>query len=637
MINIHFIVPYPELEIKVNRIFQDHPQSSKLHKTVSIMSGDFEFGNGHIPIDQPCDVIIARGYAASQVRHNQTHIPVIELPITGYDVFNSLYTTIQRFHPQRIALIGSFSSACTRMNLSGIFGCEIHAFSPRSAGEIDAALEAAIEHGCDIVIGVYSIHLRAIEYHIPSLVIEVSEEAIMEAIDNAVRAAELRQSEREKTEVTKVVLQSVKDGFLYVNPQRRITMLNHAAERLYHGPLSTLVGCRIDEVFPFVKSDLATVLSGTEIPNQLYKMDAEADYLAAYQPVWVGAKLVGVIVNLQNVATVQQNETQVRKKLSDKGLRAKYNFSDIIYRSKAMEQLVQTAQKYAEVSSNILIVGETGTGKELMAQSIHNHSSRELAPFVAINCATLPENLLESELFGHVEGAFTGTVKGGKIGLFELANNGTLFLDEISEIPLSFQSKLLRALQENEIRRVGDNRVISIDVRVIAATNKNLKNLVDQGLFRRDLLYRLEILKLYIPPLRRRQEDIILLFRHFLGQYNQSFGGVISEISPQALYLLENAPFSGNIRELKNVAERLSVNCKGQGYVGEQEMREALSPRDVENEERPSSFLLHSPEDEQQRIENALQECGYNQSRAARLLGINRSTLWRKMQKYHLS
>ena len=206
-------------------------------------------------------------------------------------------------------------------------------------------------------------------------------------------------------------------------------------------------------------------------------------------PVIINSRITGIVVTFQDVTQIQQVEIQIRKEMTDKGLNAHYHFNDIIHDSPEIDYVIEKAKKFASVSSNILIEGETGTGKELFAQSIHNASTRCNGPFVAVNCAALPENLLESELFGYVEGAFTGTAKGGKTGLFELAHKGTLFLDEISEIPLSIQGKLLRVLQEHEVRRVGGDRVISVDVRIIAATNHSLSRITEQGRFRLSLIH----------------------------------------------------------------------------------------------------------------------------------------------------
>ena len=271
----------------------------------------------------------------------------------------------------------------------------------------------------------------------------------------------------------------------------------------------------------------------------------------------------------------------------------------------------------------------------MFAQSIHNASPRKKGPFVAINCAALPENLLESELFGYVEGAFTGSVKGGKMGLFEQAHGGTLFLDEIGEISLSTQTKLLRVLQEREVRRIGDNKVISINVRIITATNKSINQLAGKELFRRDLMYRLDVLRIFLPPLRQRDRDAELLFLHLMRQRGQECGIPVPEINLSALSALNDYPFNGNIRELRNIVERSLVICSGDAITRDDLLR-ALYPRDLEDTSPVPVYTASQTSGEESSIIWALGECGGNQTRAARLLGINRSTLWRKMQKYHI-
>lgn len=286
-----------------------------------------------------------------------------------------------------------------------------------------------------------------------------------------------------------------------------------------------------------------------------------------------------------------------------------------------------------------MLLGESGTGKELFAQSIHNCSPRRNGPFVAINCAALPENLLESELFGYVQGAFTGTNKGGKIGLFEVAHGGTLFLDEVSEVSINVQSKLLRVLQEREIRRIGDDKVISVDVRIICATNCNLKKLVAEGRFRQDLMYRLDVLRVFLPPLRQRGLDVLLIFQNMLQSYSHNYTGFLPDLTPEAQSLLLSSPFYGNVRELRNIVERVSVLHPTSAPITAEELASALSPEDVDIDFTPHQpqglpTAAYSNDSEYQRILQALHRCGGNQSKAARELGIDRSTLWRKLKKY---
>ena len=238
------------------------------------------------------------------------------------------------------------------------------------------------------------------------------------------------------------------------------------------------------------------------------------------------------------------------KQLQNMGHTARYTFDDIISISPAMERIKKIAEKMAATRSSVLITGESGTGKELFAQAIHNASERKNEPFIALNCAALPENLLESELFGYEDGAFTGARKGGKPGLFESADKGTLFLDEVEGMSPMLQAKLLRVIQEQEVMRVGASQLISIDVRILAATNRDLEELVNEGNFREDLYYRLNTLPVNIPPLRERREDILPLMYHFMKKNNASY-----HLSQQVCQILKEHPFRGNIRELRNYAE----------------------------------------------------------------------------------
>ena len=309
-----------------------------------------------------------------------------------------------------------------------------------------------------------------------------------------------------------------------------------------------------------------------------------------------------------------------------------------------MNTTIEKARRFAETSSNIMLLGESGTGKELFAQSIHNCSKRKDGPFVAINCAALPENLLESELFGYVQGAFTGTNKGGKIGLFELAHGGTLFLDEISEVSINVQSKLLRVLQEREVRRIGDDKVISVDGRIICATNQNLKKLIVEGRFRQDLLYRLDVLRVFLPPLRRREKDVLLIFSSLLRHYLPDNVEELPPLPLEAQELLLFTPFPGNVRELRNVAERVSVLHNFPDAITADELTMALYPEDIDSDDRNAFFDAPAApvtpshaSSEAQAIQDALKECNGNQTKAARLLGIDRSTLWRKLKKYNLN
>lgn len=308
---------------------------------------------------------------------------------------------------------------------------------------------------------------------------------------------------------------------------------------------------------------------------------------------------------------------------------SRYTFDDIIGESNSIKEVIKLAQIYAKSEAPCLITGETGTGKELFAHSIHNASFRAGGPFVPVNCTALPESLLESELFGYEEGAFTGARKGGKSGLLELAQGGTLFLDEIGELPLAFQAKLLRVLQEKEIVRLGGTKFIPINFRLIAATNKDLEKSVLQGKFREDLYYRLAVLQLRLPPLKERGEDCWLLFKNFLLEKCPLVAGLLTKVRFEVMQILKTNQWRGNVREISNVAERVAafVNVTAENLTTETLVcfiRNALSSNDSlrdKNEVKKSINL--------EVIKQAIAEANGCKSKAAKKLGISRTTLWR--------
>jgi two-component system NtrC family response regulator len=315
-------------------------------------------------------------------------------------------------------------------------------------------------------------------------------------------------------------------------------------------------------------------------------------------------------------------------------IKGKYRFEEIVGTSEKVREVLETAGRVASSDASVLITGESGTGKELLARGIHYSSPRANGPFVAVNCAAIPETLIESELFGHVKGAFTGAIR-DKEGKFELADGGTLFLDEIGELRVDLQSKILRALQEKTVDRVGGSRPVPVDARVIAATNRDIERAVKDGKFREDIYYRLSVITLHMPPLRERKEDIPILAEHFLKKYNKSEPVTLS---PDTLEALKAYGWPGNVRELENVIQRASVLRRGN------EITRAELPDKLTKEERGvEDIILNLPEEgisleelEKSLIIKALEKHKGNQTRAAEYLGITRPTLIYRMEKYGL-
>lgn len=317
---------------------------------------------------------------------------------------------------------------------------------------------------------------------------------------------------------------------------------------------------------------------------------------------------------------------------------ATLGFENMIAQSRKMRTVIEVAAQVARRDSTVLIIGESGTGKEVLAKAIHQNSLRQGKPFVTVNCGALPENLAESELFGHRKGAFTGAIS-DRAGKFEAANEGTLFLDEIGDLPLNLQVKLLRAIQEHEIDKIGSPHSLKVNVRIVAATNRNLRNRVEDGEFREDLFYRLSVVTIEIPPLRERRDDIPLLAQYFLAKLRNRYQLPELALAPDALDRLSQYAWPGNVRELENVVERVVVLAKGD-IIRSQDLPAEIVAHDV----RISSINLRLPEDgisleavERELLLRALEKHGWNQTQAAKYLDISRKTLIYRMEKFELA
>ena len=331
------------------------------------------------------------------------------------------------------------------------------------------------------------------------------------------------------------------------------------------------------------------------------------------------------VVTLKDIQTIKD----LKKEIS-----GRYTFEDIVSKNREIREIFDIVPHLAETDTTVLIEGKSGTGKELFARAIHNLSRRREGPFVAVNCAALPENLLESELFGHVKGAFTDAVR-DKPGRFTRAQGGTILLDEIAELPLSLQGKLLRVLQEREYEPLGSVSPMQADVRIIACTNKALSSEVAHGHFREDLFYRLNVVTIVIPPLKDRREDIPLLVEHFIDKISRKLGADHLNVSEDFMNFLMNYDFPGNVRELENIIEHAYVLCRGPSITTDYLPRE-LKNRVVGTNGDGQSLRERQEEAERRHIEEALIRFNGNKTRTARELNMNRTTLWRKMKRYQL-
>lgn len=479
------------------------------------------------------------------------------------------------------------------------------------------------------------------ELGFPHITVENSEDTIVSALEVARQIREIQREEAEKQKVLKTrmetyqaVLDFTHDAIMSIDDQCRVQVLNPVAERIMGCRAADAIGRPVDQVLP--NTMLPEVLhSGEKQTNQMMQIGKTLTNTNRI-PIVVDNQIRGVVATFQDVKQLQSTEQKIRLKLHEKGLVAKYSFADILGDSAAIRNTIQVARSYACSHAAVLIHGETGTGKELFAQSIHNASDRRDGPFVAINCAAVSNNLLESELFGYEAGAFTGAAKTGREGLFELAHGGTIFLDEIGEISKETQVELLRVLQEKEVRRVGGNRVIPVDVRIITATNKDLIQEIMEGRFREDLYYRLNVLDLELPPLRERGEDVrtmgLQYFRKLQGapspERERRYLEMLSQVQDYAWY--------GNIRELQNFTERVHILLQNGTEVGGV-MTEIMRRRSMSKAPAERMPAVERDNREPEAIRTALQGHPDSMEDAARSLGCSRQTLWRKMKKYGIA
>jgi len=630
MKQILFLAPYPEMRATIEAVLQSYPQRDEIAPRIAVTSVD---GVDGVDI-RTCDAIVARGYSARRLKAEKLDVPVAEIQVEGYDVITSVQECRKRFHPRSIAFVGFYNAFNGIKRFEEIFDCGINVYIPRNVNDLDNVMRRIRDDGCDAVIGGFSVHQCALAHGFPSIGLRSGEDAVGHALEEAVRSIDMLRRERIRSETYRLITQSVKNGIVYVDEDGVIQVENSAARSLAHCELTAR---RLEDVLPFMAEPYRKSLSQARAVTGECRRGSGQTLSLDCRPVVVhGGVSGGVVISFQH----RQKEPATgdgRGKLRNRGLMARYRFEDIVHAGPEIAEVIDIARRFAVLSPNILVAGETGTGKELFAQSIHNESLRRNGPFVAVNCAALPENLLESELFGYVDGAFTGSTRGGRPGLFELADQGTLFLDEISEMPPSVQSKLLRVLQEGEVRRIGDGKVVPVDVRILSATNTDLYALAERGLFRHDLLYRLDVLDLWLPPLRKRRGDMIPLFDFFLKCCCRRESMVLPRVEDAVLDLLRAQEFPGNVRELKNTVERACALCRDPGRITAEDVALALRRSWGDRRRSPSQVPAEKPApigDGRAETLRILDEAHGNRAETARRLGIDRTTLWRRLRKY---
>ena len=454
---------------------------------------------------------------------------------------------------------------------------------------------------------------------------------------------------RDEIEELKLALNSLKDvldnayqGFVLVNEDGIIIKWNY--EKLFGIKEEDALGKHVEDVIENTRLHIVTKTGKKELYD-VQRIQGH-DMIASRTPIIKDGKIMGAVgtvlfkdikefTDLAKKLKILESTVDKYKSEISRMYHANYNFDDIITQNVHMLDLIDIAKKAANSASTILIEGESGTGKEYFSHAIHEESNRRLAPFIRINCAAIPHELMESELFGYEAGAFTGAKKEGKIGKLELANGGTVLLDEISSMPLSMQAKLLRVLEEREFERIGGNTSIKIDIRLIACTNENLEHLANKNRFRQDLYYRLNVVRIKIPPLRNRLDDIPCLCEDILNQQMKSVGLTSKSVTDRAIFALKLYSWPGNVRELRNILER-AANMSVGNYIDIQHLPDFISEKLNNDVVKTDVHTLKykMAEAEVRAIVEALKYCNGNRTEAARLLGIHRTALYKKLDSY---
>ncbi|MGL9730966.1 sigma 54-interacting transcriptional regulator [Enterococcus sp. DIV0756] len=567
-------------------------------------------------------LFIARGQNYDRLK-NKYDIPVIEVRCC-YEEILKAYQQAKK-QSANIAIIGYGSIFRMIKTFQDTSGEHFLPLEIQSDDDLVELVKDGLSQGIDTFVGGLNTKNACEFLGAKHVMLEISPPSLIEALEEACHLLAVQAERNRNYQFIQTILNVADEAVFAFDHDRSISYINSRAKKvLKRIPLATLTDLILtDENYSSVFQ------SGNQIENKLIEIKTE-QFVFSMIPLTSDNAIYGAVVHLTSANKIISSENTVRKQLYTKGHVAHKQFNDIIGNSNQMKQAVEWAKRIAKSENSILILGETGTGKELFAQSIHNHSARRDGPFIAINCAALSSSVLESELFGYEKGAFTGANTEGKMGIFEMAHHGTVFLDEIGEINLEVQAKLLRVLQEKEIVRVGGEKVIPVDVRIISATNKDLQRLSFEGKFRNDLFYRLAVLELKLPALSDRKEDIPLIISHYLTQHYPEL-----TIQTKSLEHFKQFDYFGNIRQLINLIERCVVMTDYSEITYNTVV--AICQQEFQaTQNRAVASKMRAPQTEKELIEETLRDHFGNRKDTAQALNISTATLWRKMKKYEL-
>lgn len=590
------------------------------------------------------DAIIAQGSIYERI-YNKIDIPVFRMDLSNFELAQAFYQAsklsdkVLFIEFQRITKTYDFEL------VKNTFNYKVDNICLHGPEELDKAHKIIRKNKYEVVVCTGKSILDQFS-GVHKIWLDTKKADLTETLSLVLQTIYAEKRRKEKISWLRSIVNNLEVGIITIDPSGIIETFNTHAAEITGMEAQDGIGRNIKNLLS--NQEINCIYGdGENISNAMATLDIGKIIINRIS-IKLGTDQYGLLIKFQKATKIQELEQKIRKELTSRGFVAKSKFTDIIGSSSVMRELKSTAQKYASTSSNIVILGESGTGKELFAQSIHNSSNYKNGPFVAVNCAALTESLLESELFGYEEGAFTGAKKGGKQGLFELAHGGTIFLDEIGDMPASLQSRLLRVIQEREVIRLGGSRIIPVNNRVICATNVDLAEKVKKGLFRKDLYYRINILQLRIPPLREHPEDIsditLAIFRKKCKAMKRNIS-----MSPDLLTMLKEYDWPGNTREIEAFIERLLSTIEESKIEYDDIVRCFNNIRDIKKTDFLHPHLSQTPaslkdgkltvnlgtmsEIETEVIQQVLHYVNGDKAAVKKILGISPTTIWRKTKK----
>lgn len=611
--SILFIAPYRHIGVLAKQVIESMGLSIRVE-----VAYDYEAIEA-VRKHKHAKIVISRGGTA-KVLMGVPGLTVVNTEASFYDVFIAIKNLLKQ-GCHNISVVTQDNVIGLEAGQISIKGEEVSIIPCKTVEDIQEKVEQVVENGCDGIAGCVVAVESARRFDVPTVFVDSDFFTVKKAILAAQRIEASMRTQDLMLERMGSLLNTIEEGVIIFDQDHLPDFYNAQAEKLLSNTDSRSWHQKLK---PYLKSNgipSVAIFEGRKIMLR----NLEFEY---------GSAKTSMVV-MQDSSVIEESAKNMKIAVYEKGLYARSKFADILHHCQSMNDAVELAQKFAVSDSTVLIFGETGVGKEGFAQSIHNASTRSEMPFVSVNCASLPQGLVASELFGYVDGAFTGARKNGKKGLFEMAQGGTVFLDEVTELPLDVQSQLLRVIQEREIMRIGDDKLIPLDIRIICACNKNMLALCNEGKFRFDLYYRLNVLRLSIPPLRERGEDIEILFRAFLGSFLHEQPQDL-ELEQGVINLLDNYRWPGNVRELRNIAEALSFYGKRVRLENLQSLLEQSG-----GAQRGSGMVLelskHASlrEVEQAYLKKVMSE--YSIKEACELTGLSRTTLWRRLREFDLA